>query len=398
MPARHTPQQLARKPSFMPLLWTLECVRSDGTNLSGLSKEQRSLVHRQEPGGPLLATLRVGRLFQDEFFRTIVRDEDALGAVSREHFQIWADEVQTEAPAPGAVPCTFHFTNFSAHGTIVNGNFLRERGEQVPLHSGDSIELARPVGDGVGPMAFMEFCFDLTGSILRDADLFGSEESRSRTGAPQRPQQLQAKRADPPKVALQATLPKQTPLPNHSINSTPVPSRPLPPAAADAAAAGISAESSVGFVGNPAFALEVGGTALRDGAMAAQRRIVHGPRAVGEACLPLVLGRSHQWTFWQNLLIDEAFQGLSRQHLQIEASEVAVSGTDALVFHVRNLSERSPITVTSSMEDNSSGNRPLEKDQRRLLHHGDLITINPNRGRTLWLVFRDLTLAGGRKA
>jgi len=403
MAARHAP--LARKPSFMPLLWTLECVRSDGTNLSGLSKEQRSLVHRQEPGGPLLATLRVGRLFQDEFFRTIVRDEDALGAVSREHFQIWADELQTEAPAPGAVPCTFHFTNFSAHGTIVNGNFLRERGEQVPLHSGDSIELARPVGDGAGPMAFMEFCFDLKGSILRDADLFGSEETRSRAGVPQRPQQVQPKRVDPPKVAVQAAVSKQVPLPNHNINSSSVhtavvPSRQQSSALPDAAASTVSAEGSIEFVGEAFFALEVGGTALRDGATAAQRRIVHGPRAVGEACLPLVLGRSPQWNFWQRLLIDEAFQGLSRQHLQIEASEVALSGADSLVFHVRNLSERSPIRVTSSMEDNNSndGARPLEKDQRRLLHHGDLITINPNRGRTLWLVFRDLTLAGGRKA
>ena len=42
-------------------------------------QEQRALLHRQDPGGALLSTLRVGRLFQEDFFFTLLPDGEARG-------------------------------------------------------------------------------------------------------------------------------------------------------------------------------------------------------------------------------------------------------------------------------------------------------------------------------
>merc|ERR1712050_33420 len=117
------------------VLWTLECIHSLGTNLGSLTKEQRSLVNYHERSGPLLVTLRVGRLFQEDFFNLAVRDEEARSAVSREHFQIWADEVPRDnwrgASDFGGIPCSFFLTNYSVNGTVVNGKHLRMKGEQA---------------------------------------------------------------------------------------------------------------------------------------------------------------------------------------------------------------------------------------------------------------------------
>merc|ERR1712151_126151 len=63
-------------------------------------------------------------------------------------------------------------------------------------------------------------------------------------------------------------------------------------------------------------------------------------------------------------------------------------------FHVRNLSERNPIRVCGSLEDGAVEAAPvLQKDQRRLLHSGDVIHVNLNKGSTLFLTFRDLMAA-----
>jgi hypothetical protein len=93
-----------------PVLWMLECLPGPGNGAAALSQAQTRLVHRHEPGGPLLTTLRVGRLFQETFFYTLIPDEDARGAVSREHFQIWADEMSAPyagSPPQGGIPCYF---------------------------------------------------------------------------------------------------------------------------------------------------------------------------------------------------------------------------------------------------------------------------------------------------
>lgn len=158
----------------------------------------------------------------------------------------------------------------------------------------------------------------------------------------------------------------------------------------------------------PFFALEVGGTAVREGIASEHRRILHGPpltmvapvatgsssksedpkeNSASAPCPPFLLGRAQQSGFWQRLLVEEAFHALSRQHLQIEVSEERGSG--APLFFVRNLSERNPIRVCGSLEDAESS-PALARDQRRPLSCGDVIMVNPNRGSTLWLVFRDM--------
>jgi len=168
-----TPQRMAAQPTT-PILWSLECVIADG--LDSFTREQSVLVHRQEPGGPLLSTHRVGRLFQEEFFNTILTSEASVRAVSREHFQIWAEEMPTMGPdPPGAantIPCIFFLTNFSINGCLVNGVHLHAKGEQMLLHVGDMIALAGAVQsrEGVVLKPFLEFRFSLEGSALRDSD------------------------------------------------------------------------------------------------------------------------------------------------------------------------------------------------------------------------------------
>merc|ERR1719453_2680241 len=107
----------------------------------------------------------------------------------------------------------------------------------------------------------------------------------------------------------------------------------------------------------PLFVLEVGGPAVRPGAAAELRRIVHGVPTHTEEfemCPPLLLGRAQQSGFWQRLLCDEAYNSLSRQHLQIEVYSGSSSGKDGseeeVDFCVRNLSDLNPIRVCTKVE------------------------------------------------
>jgi len=410
---------VVRRASPLPVLWTLECIHPD---LPALAVERRSLVHRQEPGGPLLATLRVGRLFQEDFFSAVLPSEESRGFVSREHFQIWVDALQgaedvahaacgTGASCP-SVPCAFFLTNYSKYGTLVNGRHLQKRGEETPLHSGDTIGLAHPaygstpelLGSTPAPLtSLVEFRFSLSGSVLRDADIFGSGEAVSNdigllnmtqkaslltsVNAKCQPLVPKEKDAESPQLLHFGTPP--------AVRSIPTPGEAMITSMMDGIAL-------VDFAAEPYFALEVCGTAVRDTVPTAQRRILHGPLAAQEMCPALVLGRSLQSGFWERTLVEEAFGALSRQHLQIEASHEEVSpqgaGADSvtgtLCFYVRNLSGRNPIRVTSTVDVGAVENAPpLEQDQRRLLCDGDIITVNPNRGNSLWLVFHDLTKA-----
>merc|ERR1712048_1068561 len=142
------------------------------------------LVHRHQPGGQLLSTFRVGRLFQEDFFSALVPDPDVRSAISREHFQIWAEEMRdpNNSTLVGGVPCYFFLTNYSVNGTIVNGRHLQSRGEGEPLHSGDIIGFAQLTSSADGQVLapFLEFRFDLEGSILTDADPTPSVPSESR--------------------------------------------------------------------------------------------------------------------------------------------------------------------------------------------------------------------------
>jgi len=408
------PPMVVRRANPMPVLWTLECIHPD---LPALAVERRSLVHCQEPGGPLLATLRVGRLFQEEFFAVVLPSEEARGCVSREHFQIWVDALQgaeddahvacgTAASSHG-VPCAFFLTNYSKSGTLVNGSHLQKRGEETPLHSGDIIGLAHPAyGSTQEPVGstpavltpLVEFRFSLSGSVLRDADIFGNGEAASNDAGLLNMTQT-ATLLTSASSKCQAPLSKDAGPPQQLHFGTPPAVRPLPTHGEAMITSMMDGIALVDFAAEPCFALEVCGTAVRDAVPTEQRRILHGPLTAQEMCPALVLGRSLQSGFWESILVEETFGALSRQHLQIEASleEVSPEGADVsgtLCFYVRNLSERNPIRVTSTVDVGAVENAPpLDRDQRHLLCDGDIITVNPNRGNSVWLVFRDLTTA-----
>eukprot|EP00927_Polykrikos_kofoidii_P077937 TRINITY_DN7481_c0_g2_i2.p1 TRINITY_DN7481_c0_g2~~TRINITY_DN7481_c0_g2_i2.p1 ORF type:complete len:468 (-),score=75.72 TRINITY_DN7481_c0_g2_i2:339-1742(-) len=402
----------------------------------------------------------------------------------------------------GGIPCHFFLTNYSVNGTIVNGTHLQKRGEQIPLHSGDIIAFARLIssGDGYVLAPFLEFRFDLSGSILTDADAFADDECpvtgknapvnlpSSRSFRPPRaPSPGQTRRGSSPTTQTVATsarrasspaartqspsanlvkrvpspsapirrVPSSSPLPvrrstsngpirtpvtryrrtivngpsgvngnlaassvgtSAALASTPSPSF-VPPRQHSASTAGpgfispcaeinaITDEplcgggSCTSFVGQglePLFVLEAGGTAVREGLLPEYRRIVHGPPTLTndselEPCPTLLLGRAQQQAFWQRLLIEEAFNALSRQQFQIEVRNTPSGATSSTSFCVRNLSVRNPTRVCRRLEDGAvEAACPMECRECRNLVHGDAIVVNPNRGNTLWLVFTDL--------
>jgi len=152
--------------------------------------------------------------------------------------------------------------------------------------------------------------------------------------------------------------------------------------------------SFVGVEMTPLFVLEVGGPAVRHGAAPELRRIVHGvPTHTDEAslCPSLLLGRAQQSGFWQRLLSDEAYNSLSRQHLQIEVRGDVLEGSDDVQFCVRNLSDLNPIRVCARVEDGFDAYPPLAKGELRDISHGDTIVANPSKDHMLWLVFEHLS-------
>lgn len=369
-----------------PTLWVLECIQAEGANLGAWPREMRSMVHAQEVGGAL-TTMRVGRLFWESFFDTVLqKDDDRKALVGREHFQIWAEDMAgLHVPLAERMPCSFFLTNFDTRsGTVVNGQRLQV-GEQVPLHSGDMIFIPRP--PAIGPqeeghelVPLVSFCFDLTGSVLYDAEV-GLVADVPRQVQPQVP---------PPGGGLVGKIAARAP--------------PVDLAGVGVARGSLRSTSFVGANMTALFMLEVGGPAVRADATQELRRIAHGPPGPNEGirltqadlCPPLLLGRSQQPGFWQRLLCEEAFNALSRQHLQIEACEQSNGETG---FCVRNLSDLNPIRLFHGPDDNGKQEEydsqpPLLFNERRLLANGDTIVVNPSQDHMLWLVF---TLVGSGK-
>jgi serine/threonine protein kinase len=367
------------------LLWTLECIYSEGTSLQGLAQEQRSLMHCQEPGAAGIKDLRVGRLFQEEFLATVVQDEQNRSQLSREHFQIWAvaeDPGSPSKPGQEPIPCCFFLTNVNVNGTIVNGQHVHSTNEQVPLHDGDLIALPRidrqPGSDTVKLTPWLQFRFDLSRSILKDGDpVQRSEEAEVAndpwlTWFPQRSSNSDASRG----TGLEYTE-------FHEKHGS------------EPACLGTS---FVGVGMTPLFVLEVGGPAVRQGAASELRRIVHGApihvEESGEWCPPLLLGRGQQSGFWQRLLIEEAYNSLSRQHLQIEVCSGSGSvkeNSEDVEFNVRNLSDLNPIRVCARAEDGFDACPALAQGEKRRLRHGDTIVVNPSKEHMLFLVFEHLS-------
>eukprot|EP00747_Dinoflagellata_sp_TGD_P022864 gnl/TRDRNA2_/TRDRNA2_129376_c0_seq1.p1 gnl/TRDRNA2_/TRDRNA2_129376_c0~~gnl/TRDRNA2_/TRDRNA2_129376_c0_seq1.p1 ORF type:complete len:407 (-),score=37.56 gnl/TRDRNA2_/TRDRNA2_129376_c0_seq1:149-1267(-) len=171
----------------VPKLWALECVFSEGgyeNSFNGLKKDARTLVHRQTGrGAPLLQEAqRIGRLFQESFFKQALRERESLELVSREIFQVWAHEMDEGSCSSGTtnapIACLFFLTVFGGTNTEtnvlktwVNGDLVTN---QVQIHNGDSIALTKAQtihgANSAENHILLEFRFDLSESMLRDAE------------------------------------------------------------------------------------------------------------------------------------------------------------------------------------------------------------------------------------
>ena len=112
---------------------------------------------------------------------------ETRGMISREHFQISTEPVVGVAAADGAVasPCAFFLTNLSPNCTMVNSTVLDEPGRRCRLRGGDCISLCTnaAVAEGLRYTPFLQFCFDLTGSVLREATDLSQEGPAERPPA-----------------------------------------------------------------------------------------------------------------------------------------------------------------------------------------------------------------------
>mmetsp|Transcript_7948 Transcript_7948/g.17655 ORF Transcript_7948/g.17655 Transcript_7948/m.17655 type:complete len:814 (+) Transcript_7948:96-2537(+) len=347
-------QQQQIRATRPPVLWVLECIMAEGRLIEDLPREQRSLVHHSD--GQTVTIQRVGSLFNPEFWQAVLPQE-MLSVVSREHIQIWAEEM----PSPsgkreaGKVPCQYFLTNFCKHGTVVNGEKLSVGGKQVPLHDGDVIGLTRVLDTGGSIRVFMELRFDLSQSVLTDAS-------------------VQA--ALPRAVASQKLVLAQQVIPGMGTSFCGVDMRPM-------------------------FWLDLFGSAVRHDGPLEERRIVHGCPVDqnGEALLvpSLVLGRSVQPDFWQNIVTQEAFNALSRQHLQLDVLPVRdAHGEGPMVgvpaVYVKNFSEANPISLITSDGEAFAAEgfgETLGVEERRLLRHGMVIELNRSKDNNLKMMFID---------
>jgi hypothetical protein len=318
---------------------------------------------------------------------SVVQNDHYRALLSREHFQIWAEETTSTAQAKHdqqTIPCSFFLTNVHPDGTIVNGQHVMSTNEQVPLHAGDIVALPKAERQSSRLTAWLQFRFDLSRSILRD-DGDGVEQEAPSAAITRG---LSRSGVDVDSRGECRRLSKST------MQNSPVVDRGSDPTFAQASLEPACLGTSfVGVEMTPLFVLEVGGPAVRPGAAAELRRIVHGMPVdanESEQCPTLLLGRAQQSGFWQRLLCDEAYNSLSRQHLQIEVCRHA-DLPEEVEFCVRNLSELNPIRVCSRMEDGFDANPPLEKGETRPLHHGDAIVVNPSKDHMLWLVFEHLS-------
>eukprot|EP00440_Ansanella_granifera_P054883 gb/GFBE01059495.1/.p1 GENE.gb/GFBE01059495.1/~~gb/GFBE01059495.1/.p1 ORF type:complete len:912 (+),score=193.57 gb/GFBE01059495.1/:1-2736(+) len=398
MHSAHGGAVMARQPLRVayakPILWALECVKSECANLTVLPKEQRSLAHRREVGSQSLSTQRLGRLFQPDFCRLMLPDELFYSQVSREHFQIWAEEwPPMGGPTTHGLPCSFFLTNYGTVGTMVDGVALETRGAQMPLHNGSIIGLLRSVTDNTGSVVkvpFLEFRFSLEGSILVDAE---AEDAALASATGQR--------------SLKAELPSVPSMPSREARKSAPPDLSTGKCASSDLSLGQLGEScgdvvrgGTSFVGadvEPLFILEVGGTGIRSGVSGERRCIVHGPSVSACAaapgceapCPPLSLGNGQQAGFWRKLLGEDSCKAFARHHFQIEAS-VDTDAAGERRFHVRNFTDLL-LRVEGTAEDSSENCARLpDSDGRWQMHHGDILHLSSEKGSSVWMAFREL--------
>lgn len=330
------------------VLFTLECVFSEMVQLQGLPRERRLIVHdlpSEDACGPQFPSLSVGRVFQTELFDGLVLSDAARSTISREHFQM---SIEGDWMA-----CAFHLTNLSGNGTYVNDAHLQARGERAAVRSGDIITLARTATGPDGPFQarFLQFRLDLTESFLQEGELSPRSSEASESGW-----SSEGRHGDTSR--------------DHAY-----------------------------YEGDVALVFEVCGPAVYELPLE-RRRIAYSPppeNDVDGLYSSLILGRAHQLGFWQEVLHNDAFNTLSREHFEVQTwrNDHPKDGlqTSALfTFLVRNLSDVNPIHVRScpesTMEEPAS---MLALGEQRLLLDGDEIILNFDQEHTFWLTLRDLT-------
>ncbi|OLP86699.1 putative serine/threonine-protein kinase [Symbiodinium microadriaticum] len=354
------------------LLWSLECVKSEcSSDLSAKPKDQRVLAHWRDmlpydrDMAHALPHYRFGRLFQNDFCRVMLPNDHFFSQVSREHFQIWAQEWPDLGFEFKGQPCSFFLTNFGTVGTVVDGQVLDTKGQQAALHHGSRIALLRNATDNgrESKVEFLEFIFSLEGSVLEDADEIYEAVPGSRRSC------------DAPSGPLLGGVCPST----------------------ETERCGDAVQGGMSFAGTdvePVFVLELGGTALRAGVPRENFRVLHGPSASAIAsapscevpCPPLTLGSRLQPGFWKRILTDDARGLLAEQHLRIEVEE-SLEGPEQKRFYLRNLSELS-LKVEGAPEGHDSTRLP-DEDGRWQLHDGDSVLLNLCKGSSMWMCFRE---------
>jgi len=376
-----------------PVLFSLECVFSEGVNLSGFPYDQRRLVHYIEfsddsarPFCSHLIPFQVGRAFQPDIFDGLIALDEARSTISREHFQICMHEVHTLQPrhfcnSDEMPACSFSLVNLSGNGTQVNDVRVQGRGESCELHHHDLITFCRsvPTVQGTFQVKFLQFRFDLSQSCVRDAQLEMS--SKAACGMPVESRVSGASSSDDGSF----------PISGGGCGGLLCSSTVLRDCSDCGSGGGIA--TGIGLEGAAAFVLEVCGPAV-DARLPIEDRCIQfalPPSGNGEdpqLYSSLMIGRAHQLDFWQAVLYAEAFNTLSRQHFEVQTWR---SG-GGVSFLVRNLSDVNPVHVRSGAEETAAEPPAvLECSEQRHLLDGDEIVLNFEQEHTFWLIFRDLT-------
>mmetsp|Transcript_68259 Transcript_68259/g.142658 ORF Transcript_68259/g.142658 Transcript_68259/m.142658 type:complete len:811 (-) Transcript_68259:259-2691(-) len=397
----HSNQQ--NKAASSECLWSLECVYTDPMqNVASVPLARRSIEHHRDLGSKQVSVLKVGRRHQEDIFAALIPQHDIRNMVSRDHFQVWAlDAADAVHSQDGRRPCSFFVTNLSSNYTSVNGCLLDAPDKHAQIHEGDLIGLGTitTTTDGMQYSPFIQFRFHLTGSVLCDATAVkgvgasGAGESTS-AGSP-----LVGGSSDSSHGAddHEDVLEQAEPTDDLALSES--------EADAEASAEGTlrvtlrSAQPS----STPRFALEIGGSGLKDGVWDRQKHIVHGPNVSSDGTEdaskavfePLVLGRGHSTTFWLELLREDTFQCLSREHVVFEPHYTKDSSSAAHCgVSVRNMSRLRPVRVTNSTDEELFRDfLPLVGEERRVLRHGDIVVLNAAKAASLWVVFHDLQQA-----
>lgn len=363
-----------------PTLFALECIYSEGFDLFEVQSEDRTLTHSLAPEERFqfpLPPLRVGRGFQHAFFDTVVMDKESLTTISREHFQIWAEDAMDcgrsqVGPGDCRVGVILFIANLSGNGTSVNDRCLQSRGEQCELHDGDIITLSRDSQGPDGPTKerFLQFHFDLSRSCLREASRSERRDVLAMR-TPRLPLDLMSPLGlKPRELAQKPVQPEQWPDVDVQRERRPSQSE---------------AERMATTASAPVFALRAEGPAVPDHLPDADRILAFSPpkhEDPTQLYSSLVVGTANQLDFWEKVIDAHAMDHISREHFEIQTWK----SDSEYSFLVRNLSDDNPIRIQGN-----TFSVALAFDEKRHLLDGDRIIMNKGQDHHFWFTFNDLT-------